>query len=560
MNNYFWIFLVISFFKTTYGSDCNKFEAYNDYESAKNNGIIAEFKQNDKHLGKARDQDSIGYCYTYNASDMLDVWLKSKNKIPQNESVSALGMGLVDKENEWLKKHQEFLSMGVAKAALEPQLKKLKESISRIEKKKEKVDNKLSSITDEYRAKHPSYNEFKELEKDLDKEGSLRGKDQSNLSEDEFYNLMDKFNNLGMQIDDDVTIDPDYLSENKKLLKEKRQINKELEDLKTTIGQIEMNINPSSDIPDGGTAKEAIDNSFHRLCFESEVNSSDLGIQEIYNEYRDVFSSMTFQPKNLEEVLGAIVESQTKENKIICTSFYLVRNLFPKSPFLTESEYLKFVKKLNSGDNIFSELMEKICSKKRFTEIPKVEEKYLDPRKEKINEEFSSEAFELIDNALNSGQIAGIGYRSELLKSHSIEDGIKDFHASSIIGSMNICGEKYYTLRNSWGKKSCQLNQREYWPQEDVVDIDQEMEEKYKACINPWQQAASSRFEKCTTDECKIESKRFLSDQIEACRRVAYTNRDKLINHPYFCDKDGNWIISKEHLKKGVYRATAITN
>ncbi|MBU6376837.1 MAG: hypothetical protein KGQ59_12620, partial [Bdellovibrionales bacterium] len=51
-------------------------------------------------LSRTRDQNDMGYCYAYAAADMLEVWLKKKNQMPQDQNVSALAMALHDQSKK----------------------------------------------------------------------------------------------------------------------------------------------------------------------------------------------------------------------------------------------------------------------------------------------------------------------------------------------------------------------------------------------------------------------------------------------------------------------------
>ena len=559
LHNLFIFFLIV--LSNNSFAKCNKFDAYDNYETAKKNGVITNFIQNGKHLGEVRNQDSIGYCYAYTGADVLEDWLKSKKMMPKDESISALAIGLVDHENAWTYKHQEFLDFAFLKQEFEPVIKEKQEKITELNNKNNKINEKINDSHNKHKKKSPFYSKLMEVEKAFQDELRNRSDGKKTMSDDEFYNLTDKRTNINMEHNLAMEKNAEYIKENEDLLMEKYTIEGEIHKLEKEIARLSKDLYLPITIPEGGLIKESIEKVLGKICYESEVSSSDQGIRAIYDQYQDVYSKLLFLPKNLKQTLGALVESRSQSDNIICNNFHLVKELFPAAPFETEQSYYDFLTKLNNGDNLFSKLIAKSCSKKNINELPDIVREFTQaPGKVGYDPSKVNNMFNNIDKALSENKIAGIAYRSTILDDHELENDKKDFHASSIVGSMNICGEKYYTLRNSYGPESCSYKQKKYLPAEKYKTVEFDMEDNANKCQEYEIDQINNKFSNCSNDQCYEDKARAINTATLRCQEKFIVNRNEKIDHPYFCDEDGNWIISKKQLKKGIFSATVIIN
>ena len=89
------------------------------------------------------------------------------------------------------------------------------------------------------------------------------------------------------------------------------------------------------------------------------------------------------------------------------------------------------------------------------------------------------------------------------------------------------------------------LNQSVDSTNPDKTYVDSSHEVKFDAFTGP-------------SDECIEEKERTMSEQ--NCEKDYYNKRVKKLSVPYFCDSNGNFIVSKQQLKKGLTHASSFSD
>ena len=129
-----------------------------------------------------------------------------------------------------------------------------------------------------------------------------------------------------------------------------------------------------------------------------------------------------------------------------------------------------------------------------------------------------------------------------------------------IVGGASVCGRDYYVLRNSWGPNSCESSRDGFDPgskKQKIAAVELALE--LDKCSKAAQQEAD-RLHPAAGDEARRSREAFLSKRESECRSTYSSSRARQLEVPYFCDGDGNFIVRKDHFKKGAYAATWIDN
>ncbi|MBU6375105.1 MAG: hypothetical protein KGQ59_03845 [Bdellovibrionales bacterium] len=318
------------------------------------------------------------------------------------------------------------------------------------------------------------------------------------------------------------------------------------ESLRSTIEKRNQCVEDASlCVPQFGRTDEAIRRTWpdgasgNQICFETEVSSRDNGLRQGLAGINPV-TGRTF---NLEAALGTMaVAAYTRSTEDHCRFVRVADQVLPSA---TQSQIQELLFQLN-GDrsevlNPFDSILSQACrSKTGLTESPKMMIQRVSAMIQPLDA-VNQPVINGIDTALSLGQISEVSYRATILsRGGAIGSDGNDFHSSVIIGSAKVCGKDYYVLRNSYGKDQCN-NQRNQFTQKG---------------------AFGEQGEELTQDLLKLdqEKKQCEAEQSAECYERVSLRRAQRVDVPYFCDSEGNYVIRKEYMARGVFRSTWISN
>ncbi len=496
------LFLSISVANAIDKTTCDKYEVYQNFVKAKKSNKVTNMIETAPILSPVRDQDSVGHCFAYAASDMLEYWLKQKKVIESDQSISALGMSLNYHKERWNDKTSQYHSLAILRETIVPQIEIYHSKNLEISQRLQKLRERLIVSTDP--------NEKTEI---MEEKKQLEG-ESSHLI---------------------------YLTDSlKKLIKPKET-------------------DEVNEIPEGGEVEAAIEASWlnKKLCLESEINSRDLKIKEIYDNYREVYKNALYTPTDLKTSLQYLGLGQFEKTQLECNGQAIINALFPGVGLTSDSDVKKILDDLKVNESIIESLLNLACRDKKLPPKPTL-------KGEKISDNLplvgNAKLFAVIDEALANNKIVGISYYADIFKNIYVKTNDSK-HASTVIGSMNICGEKYYKVRNSWGKEGCERNFKKY-------DIDNaQFSDKYVAiqdsyynCQEVVREKVKEKYADCKNDNCFEKRAGFREELVADCTSKYQAEKNKIELTPYFCDEEGNWIINQLQLKKGLYEARYIND
>jgi hypothetical protein len=318
-------------------------------------------------------------------------------------------------------------------------------------------------------------------------------------------------------------------------------------------------------VPSGGFTSQALNNSWPKVCWESEVSSRDARIKEIYEQERELFSSMAFTPNNLAAVLGniALVEDAQSQPQAACGYYHVFKSMFPGLPFNDSNTMMDFFTRLDLRSNMFDDILDQSCEEKSLPTRPVAHSITVNHTHPIQNN--NDDVFAKIDETLEKGDIAGISYRSSLFsKNDFASEESSDYHASVLVGKMNVCGEEHYILRNSWGQDSCERNQRHFQSTEITPEESQQVRRDESVCRVERESFLNIESPKCPGGEAGLSCREELLNESNmfygSCMRTIAAEKYEKQNHQYFCDDDGNFIVSKDYLKSATYSVDFISN
>ena len=211
--------------------------------------------------------------------------------------------------------------------------------------------------------------------------------------------------------------------------------------------------------------------------------------------------------------------------------------------------------KLNPSENLFSELLKKSCRVKDYGVKPEVEVHFKNIFGHfRLEVDIGSIDLNIIDSALEKEKLVAVTYDVEIFERERLSKKQAN-HASTIVGSMSVCGEPYYMLRNSYGKKSCSIDMEYFAPSQSS-----QSKIKLNDCYDEVEKGAYSLYPECTIIKCienRIAAYQEWRNDCDGKYKKKYLEE---VNHPFFCDPDGNYIVSGKHLQKGVFSAEFIRN
>ncbi len=494
-------------------------------------------QRNDQNLSALRDQDSIGYCYAFASADMYEAWLKSKNFMKKEDSVSAVAFGLADHKDNWDKRTQEFnLIKPAPEASLESRYQEsseLNEKLLEIRSEHSAAQSKL--LQEKFAQDVTLIKQLLGSESDVDKE---RGKSLQNElrakvnSEEEIKEITERFATTSQQLTQSgapITISSVY---------DIREIHVANPDNKYKV--------------QGGQSQKLLGKLWDSYCLESEVSSKDLEIKKVYTDYRDLLDDASITPDSINRALGYI-NSDNFEERNSCASLAITQSIFQNLPFSSPEDFKSFIDSSDPQRSLVQQMLEKSCDPKSPPIKPSI--KSVGVEKVSIPVQNNEKVLAAIDSALELGQIASVGYNVNiLLTPNSTELGA---HESTIVGTAKLCGEDSYILRNTYGAESCKNFQARYLKKaQEKLPVNME----FATCILDYQEKSAKKFSNCNDNKCLSTKGNFEKEQLDSCLAIRDKFYSENIKLPYACDEKGNFIIPKTNLKNGVYLANYIDN
>ena len=512
---------------------CDKYKAYSDFKNRP--PVVTNYTRNDQLLLSVRDQNSIGYCYAYAAADMLEVWLKSKGELAHNQHISAAAMGLNYYKNQWKHETDKIRSQIVREQSLLSNFFALRDEINGLEEKIYRTNEELVRKQGRWVGLSRGAAENKELGRLREKSISLHGLKMA--KESEMRKIKIDFNNsYGVPMGGfaEVAIEKAWPT---------------MSELRRSAIGLCQEVGIDTSICNYFKKKYPIN-----LCLESEVSSSDNALRGLMGT--EAFQNNIFMLDNFQSAQGYLASGTLLGNNEKCSLFLVGKSLFPGMPFNNPDNFFAFISTLNG--NIFENLLKKSCGSIK----PEASRGSI----KTIGRSFLSGTdgmFELVDDALENGQIASVSYHPDILISHNTQK--KSRHASVIVGSLKLCGEPYYILRNSLGPKSCSIDIDFFNPgTKELRDKNTVLRKIRDECTKKAHDLTDKII--CLglgskkSHQCYENKQRRLSFKVRECDRSYQNKRFKELLLPYFCDSKGNYIISKKQLEKGVYRASTMSH
>lgn len=450
------LFLILSYMQA---KACDPNLVNTDYRSAQSSGVISGVKRFDQNMGPIRNQGNSSQCYAYTTTELLEHKLKKGGYMSKDQHLSALATSI------------EY-------------------NISRFPNPKDILINYLLSSgqgASQIHTQAQGLQELYQINADiLNRE--LRASKKFDRGK---YYPPEKFSALmGPLVSSYLpSLTKDVLSQHTRYVEahnRKNDLREHYEqmsrfytsvaffaDIYQIPGVLSSNDSPSAK-DDGGFMFEALSKAWDNLCLQSEVGDK---FEQFFSDY--------------ESLILYLLELRHKDPQIICDSFNMIQDLFPSLPFNQPHEFLKFISSLYPYEEILKKLLS-MCQ-----QLDLSSEYFLpDPAHLFIPNVSRDNLFESIDGALEQGDIIGISYYGSILKTLGNIDK-ESRHASSVVGSMKICGEAFYVIRNSWGRDHCM--------------------KRYNELFSPHQRM------------------------------------------PFYCDENGNHLIRKSELSRAIYGTTRVS-
>jgi len=318
-------------------------------------------------------------------------------------------------------------------------------------------------------------------------------------------------------------------------------------------------------VPYGGHSDDAGKISWPNLCYESEVNSRDLNIKRIYEANRDLFNDLSFPPTSLAGILGnlSVKPDKLSSPQVSCAYFKVLKEMFPGLPFKDSKTMMDFFSQLDVEKGMFSEILKNACSDKsgQLKTKPNYQRFGVDADHPIAGNEI---VLANVDQALMRGRVPTIYYRSSLFNKDNFDASEEpDHHASAVVGKMNVCGEPHYIVRNSWGAGACKNNQEFIQVSKpDKVAMDRVALQE-SACETEADRYYEKSLENCAGNEQRLCRDKVLSIRVafeKQCLARVKSKKYEAMKHNFFCDKQGNYIVSESYLKRAAYDSVYINN
>lgn len=582
-------FLLLSHYSAIAEESCNKFQAYANQNAARESGAISNVIDNGQNLGPTRDQDSVGFCYAYAAADMMESHLKRNGQMSSDQNVSAMAVALTYHENDgdfanglmsYNKGMDRRDSLSSSIRSTTDHIASLRQRESDLEEQRYRALKRSSWLrgltADPSRAMKDVIKDFEKgsdrlkqtaldlINKatNLDKERterrsarSQRGRRNSQNGEESGESSQEQ----GVSEDEISRIDQELA-----MLRSNIQTYEQaLEDLERERNEID--ISEGALVPGGGWVKDAVDLSWNRICFESEVSSRDAAIKEIFQNQRELFSNLAFAPSSLEAVLGnfALKDGAEDNPQMSCSYYLMLSTMFPGLPFGNPQTMMEFFNQLDLQSDMFKEILNNSCAERSLSPEPNItysKVSHVHPI------QGNDQLFATLDEALERGTVASINYRSDLFSRNDFATANRsDYHASAVVGKLNVCGEPHYIIRNSWGQDSCKNKQRNFRSTNFSNEEKSTYSRDSSVCRVEAERIYNQNITTCPPTgqqglDCRAEVLNAQSAFLQTCVESLDTKKYEDQNHQFFCDDQGNFIVSKDYLKGAVYGVYQVTN
>lgn len=472
------IFFFISFYVKAY--ECSQNDKLPDWRSS---------------LGPIRDQDSIGWCYAFTASDLLTDYL---SKHPSNRSDKMSSANFTKKEN--------MVSPFSGAVAVDNGVVNVSSSMSM-----GISDNKDFS----YDALLKNNQKLKEAN---EKFGQICG---INCKQDCLYAYTNKINYPDYCIDWVKSKEKEFIQliDSYKLVE---QLDHEQRDATSRFFRLTM----------GGNA-ELILQYYLKEGFSLE---SQFPTDNINNEN---------WLRNLSYKIALNYGTALSKEEAICTNYNTFKEICPScKDTLADMKAI-----LEKGFDPSNSLLYEISSSDRFKLKVKNAEQIEVKNFSYTNNEDLEQKRKDIDKGLSTG-IVGIGYDV-----HNIVSTNSGGHASSLVGKKCISGQEYYILRNSWGVQACESGKKKMTLEQiGAISKDSTQSDNvknYSSCMDKCNDIVTtiSSF----SDFPMVDNKKVLEK--EECKNSCYiANKEKLEMEfeTYQCDEQGYYLIRSEKILKSV--------
>ena len=518
-------FILFFIIESVSASSCDPRSFGADYAKARLDSRVKEIYNNQQFLGPVKDQDSVGWCYSFAGSDLLTHYLQKKGLLQADQIVSPVNLAILT---------QGRVAQMVSNAGIMAQVyvkngigdQKIREAQQKIEKLDERfagLQDKQQKTDDLLVKKHPAYARSEDLLRQMD-------------AEPQNTKLVEEYNRLLATMYQDVREEPasKALQDQFDLTVTERSF---YEELMKYIQRLQRN--PLADsfakLAEGGLIKDAFIAGWGQLCLESELSHKSNDQWDLMTALTEV-ASFVYSPQKSEEgcqqVMGIIEQ--------IC-------------PGVEESGILQLVNMLVTPENVWTSplrsLIVESCQNKDFLKEQKMPQV--------MNFEFpqisKKELFERIDEQLSHGDIVGIDYVFEaLIDGVEMPLGLNNGHASSIVGKVSVCDEDYYILRNSYGQEACQSSYG-------LASTSREDRLLLEDMIYECAEKLYDEFLVHTPAELlnqKLKNEKWGEFQ-EQCTLTIHLSSEKQ-KKTFLCDEKGNFIVPKELMSKALSGITVV--
>jgi len=471
------VLLILVFFLSflqAYAIDCDEDKSYPDWRSSQ---------------GPIRDQDTIGWCYAFTASDLLTDFM---NRNPDHRPKKLSNLDFTKKEN--------MVSPMSGAVAVENGVLELSSTM------------KMNYDIDK------TFSYEKVLENNIKLEKSQKDYNETCRNDCQHDCLYSYIHNL-----DYSHLKCDFFQSRSKDLPEIVKLFKKVEELDK---KQRLDIGKYQRITMGGNAELILDYYIRSgFSLESQFPTDNFKAEDRLSQISHEFSLAFGTAKSKEQAL--------------CSGYELYKELCPNCTQTFEDIKPILEKSLNPQKSALYELTNNDQFKFNLSKSSKI-----DIKKFSYQEESElSEKRKNIDEGLTKG-IVGIGYDISNILSLN-----KGGHASTLVGKKCIQGQEHYILRNSWGSQACEAEKKEIiLGRIETAASEQEVAKKYSGCMsicNDMPTKIENSFSLFSQDDPKkvLEKKE--------CKNSCYNkNKDELSQKfgTYECDKIGYYFIESEKI------------
>lgn len=333
----------------------------------------------------------------------------------------------------------------------------------------------------------------------------------------------------------------------------------------------------------GASLETIIKSNTENLCFEDEVDSRETNLKLLLevscNKSERILQKKLQLSNNLQDALSFLTYIDLSNeiftnSRYQCTTLSLINSIFKGANIKNIEDLQNAIRQnINQDDtkstnfNLLSILTKKSCKEKILPPLPTPKRvNALGNSKIYTDKPISTDiVVNEIDIQLKKGNIPRITYSFDAAFGFKKPVPIKINHTSIITGNINICGDEYYVVRNSFGIAACnsELNnhlRRQLFEQK-LYTAENALNDK---CYNDAEAKSRSSFE-CDTlkdiskkNECIVKREQAINSLNKQCNQDFFHSYSKKLKIPFFCNSRGDYIIKKEELKKGLFISETI--